>query len=459
MSATDGFDRRQHAADEMVSASVALVDSMHTAMPTPGGDLRSLELEPLATAVARAKRAEDAHAFYLDEPAGSALRTLVADAFMVSLRLKTLREAGPAHLPRIEHKLEVAISRSGELKDRVVGGCRRLVGTGAPGQEASRVAEHEHHSDPPPFLIQQRRFTVAQWLALPRWKVATEAIPLLLGEDPDPNDSKLWSSRDAMMPKLSPWYERRPDARVQLDLLSRYIEDNLLAIDEEIGSNVVNLSYVKARYIEPVAIVRWWQQQGFPLPPELEHEAGQAGLLGTQSDDAGRGASLEPPSNEGEPSTKIKVFMSYCAEDQAFAENIRALLRNALHLRADAIRCFGADGSRLPGGVEIDRQLRKEILGAPSFIGVISRSSLGSVYVVMELGARWGSGRTLHPVLAPGTPQSVLSGPLRRLASQRGDRRTELLQLIEELSTELGIEAEPAAAYEAAISAIVDVTE
>jgi hypothetical protein len=64
------------------------------------------------------------------------------------------------------------------------------------------------------------------------------------------------------------------------------------------------------------------------------------------------------------------------------------------------------DGYRLPGGADTDIQLRQEVHEADAFIGVISSHSISSLYVAFELGARWGAGRPLIPLITPITDRT-----------------------------------------------------
>ena len=150
----------------------------------------------------------------------------------------------------------------------------------------------------------------------------------------------------------------------------------------------------------------------------------------------------------------IKVFISHSSKDQAFVRLLIDLLRGALNLPAEQIRCTSIDGYRLPAGASATEHLRREIHEAQAFIGVISAESLQSLYVAFELGARWGAGRHLIPVLAPGVDYSVLAAPLADLNALKSSSPAQLHQLVSDLASALQIVSSNPAAYQAQIDAI-----
>lgn len=87
---------------------------------------------------------------------------------------------------------------------------------------------------------------------------------------------------------------------------------------------------------------------------------------------------------------QTRVFISHSSADQDLAEALIRLLRSALPLQPDIIRCTSVGGYKLPTGTEVDAQLRKEVVEAELFIALITKDSLDSTYVLFELGARWG---------------------------------------------------------------------
>jgi hypothetical protein len=138
------------------------------------------------------------------------------------------------------------------------------------------------------------------------------------------------------------------------------------------------------------------------------------------------------------PVETIDVFISHSSKDAPVAEVLVDLLRGALEISGDKIRCTSVDGYKLKTGVNIDTTLRKEVLEARTFIGIITDVSIDSAYVLFELGARWGAGRHLAPVLAAGAGSAAMKGPLKNINAIACDSRAGVHQIVEDLARELG---------------------
>ena len=143
----------------------------------------------------------------------------------------------------------------------------------------------------------------------------------------------------------------------------------------------------------------------------------------------------------------LKLFISHASEDEELARKIVVLISTALLLRADSIRCTSVDGYRLPAGADTNDQLRQEVLDSAAFIGILSHASMHSTWVLFELGARWGAGKNLIPLIAHGALMSLIDGPISGLNVIRADSRDQLHQLVGDLSGQLNIQPQSPAAY------------
>lgn len=151
----------------------------------------------------------------------------------------------------------------------------------------------------------------------------------------------------------------------------------------------------------------------------------------------------------------ISIFISHSSKDVEVAEKLVTLLRTALKLDSDEIRCTSVDGYRLPGGANTNEQLKEEIYNTKSFIGLITPNSLESSYVLFELGARWGAKRQLIPLLSNGVDANDLVAPLKDYNALDCGSRGQMLQLVTELSQFLNREEEKPALYSSMIDDLI----
>jgi hypothetical protein len=135
----------------------------------------------------------------------------------------------------------------------------------------------------------------------------------------------------------------------------------------------------------------------------------------------------------------IQVFISHSGEDKDLAEALIRLLRAALPVAPDSIRCTSVHGYKLPTGAGVDAQIRGEAVEAKTFIALLTPASLVSTYVLFELGARWGIGRSLFPLVARGTTAAALAGPLHAIHA-RECVEPEMYQFLGDVANALGVQ-------------------
>lgn len=175
---------------------------------------------------------------------------------------------------------------------------------------------------------------------------------------------------------------------------------------------------------------------------------------------------LEPYSLQGENSMPIQeqrmnslaVLISHSSKDHQLASALIDFLRSGLGLLPKQIRCSSVDGYRLPAGVHTDSQLRDEVTASKVLIGLITPNSLSSPYVLFELGARWGAGETMIPLLA-GVTADQLRGPLSGMNALLCNSEEQLHQALDEIGSHLGLEVQSPAAYLKQLRAVVERAE
>lgn len=166
-----------------------------------------------------------------------------------------------------------------------------------------------------------------------------------------------------------------------------------------------------------------------------------------QEGDASRSPTHPSPITRGNHNM-IRLFISHSSQDKELAGKLADLLRIALRLSAQEIRCTSIDEYRLPGGAKTSEQLRHEVCEANAFIGLISTAATDSLYVVFELGARWGSDKHLLPLLGNGVSSDILKGPLSDYNALSCDNVSQLHKLVREVASILKIKAEEPDAYQ-----------
>ena len=144
----------------------------------------------------------------------------------------------------------------------------------------------------------------------------------------------------------------------------------------------------------------------------------------------------------------LDLFISHSGKDKNIAEALIELIKAATGISANRIRCTSVDGYRLPGGVNSDERLKKEVREAMCFIGLITQNSLRSSYVLFELGARWGAGLHFVPLLAGGATVRDLGAPLVSLNALNCSSTSQLHQFVGELAERLGLQLINPAVYE-----------
>lgn len=152
----------------------------------------------------------------------------------------------------------------------------------------------------------------------------------------------------------------------------------------------------------------------------------------------------------------LDIFISHSSQDAEIARLLIELIRSALNISADKIRCTSVTGYRLPVGASTDDQLRAEIFDARVFIAIISPNSNNSMYVAFELGARWGNRLPLFPLITNKMGAELLKGPLKNISALNACNRGDLFQLISDLGNELGKEPEQPSVYEGKLDELVN---
>lgn len=163
------------------------------------------------------------------------------------------------------------------------------------------------------------------------------------------------------------------------------------------------------------------------------------------------------PVETGKSMNELDIFISHSSRDAKIAASLIDLLRAALNIPPDKIRCTSVDGFRLQGGANTEEQLRSEVLSARIFVGIITNQALKSAFVLFELGARWGVQMYLLPVLAGSVSPHLLRGPLSGINALDCRTPEQAGQIVEDIAQQLGVNLNRHSVYQKQINALVEV--
>ncbi|MEO9484703.1 MAG: toll/interleukin-1 receptor domain-containing protein [Ekhidna sp.] len=149
-------------------------------------------------------------------------------------------------------------------------------------------------------------------------------------------------------------------------------------------------------------------------------------------------APLKPQLFAAKQMSDIEIFISHNSKDKKIADLLIITLRTALNLPTKSIRCTSVDGYKLPIGAQTDETLRDEIRESKVFLGLLSAESIKSHYVLFELGAAWGLGASLFPILIDPTGYDLLKGPITGVNAANFCNEEQIVQTIEEIGKKLG---------------------
>lgn len=222
--------------------------------------------------------------------------------------------------------------------------------------------------------------------------------------------------------------------------------------------------------VSPAALVMWARDLGIgvasaveKLPPHVQQQLSVPRVVApAPRTPPGGGATLRRPrqrrGGRGRSSgrrDRKSIFISHASEDKDLAAALVELLRSALDIPADKILCTSVDGFRLHAGEDTDEALRAAVLESTSLVGVITPASQKSSYVTFELGARWGTNKSLIPLTARGVRPGDLKGPLAGKNALDCSQRAGVQQLIGDLGTQVQMEVERPEVYEKHLDRVV----
>lgn len=152
----------------------------------------------------------------------------------------------------------------------------------------------------------------------------------------------------------------------------------------------------------------------------------------------------------------VQIFVSHSTADVALAKAIVAMLVAAFGLDASDIRCTSLPGFRIDPGASVSERIREEVRGCDLFIGVLTHQSVGSAYVLFEMGARWGNGGSTVPIVVAGVGLAQVPAPLREVALLDAGEAKDVEAWLGKAAKDLSRPLRPRPEYEPHVTALVE---
>jgi hypothetical protein len=130
--------------------------------------------------------------------------------------------------------------------------------------------------------------------------------------------------------------------------------------------------------------------------------------------------------------TYEKLFISHAHDDEKLTRNIVKLLEICFPVDSEKILCTSDASKGLAIGDDIAEALRKELTNSKIVMCILTRHSLRSSWVLMELGFGWGAGKILLPLLF-GVEPSEVPGPYKNLILGKGTLSADWKKGIEQI--------------------------
>jgi hypothetical protein len=154
--------------------------------------------------------------------------------------------------------------------------------------------------------------------------------------------------------------------------------------------------------------------------------------------------------------SQIRLFISHSSTDQVLAEAFSTLVMASFEgLREQEIRCTSVGGLKLATGAHSSTTLKADLANASEVVGILTKASLASPYVLFELGAAWGREASVRTLLGPDADYSDLRAPISELNVRKLADRDDVVTLLDELAEGLKVEKRSSVFIQRAVTAFM----
>jgi hypothetical protein len=151
----------------------------------------------------------------------------------------------------------------------------------------------------------------------------------------------------------------------------------------------------------------------------------------------------------------LKVFVSHSSEDEALASALVDSIMTSMNIDDTDIRCTSVPGHKLDVGADTATTLRDDLGETAVAVGLVSRHSISSAWVLFELGAVWGARKHLKPLITDDLDYKDLPGPLIGTHVARLSSKSDLVQFIDEIAAITQSNKRTAPKIDAAINKLI----
>ena len=148
----------------------------------------------------------------------------------------------------------------------------------------------------------------------------------------------------------------------------------------------------------------------------------------------------------------LKIFVSHAAADEKLASALVDCLLSSMVLDDNEIRCTSVPGHRLPVGCDFAETLLADLENTAVVVGLVTRRSVESSWVLFELGATWGARKALRPLVTDQVNLRALPGALSGRHVARLSSISDITDFLEQLTATTQSKARSHAKVEKAAS-------
>lgn len=132
-----------------------------------------------------------------------------------------------------------------------------------------------------------------------------------------------------------------------------------------------------------------------------------------------------------------KIFISHANSDTDIATALVRTLESSFGISRDEITCMGVSGCRQPTIGSLSNALKLDLRSCQMLFAILTEKSVGSSWVLAEIGAAWIQDKPIVPILCRGLREDQVPPSLRQELFINGDQadiRSKIISALDEVS-------------------------